>query len=230
MSPRNVEYIHKHNPELRLNKLHLLPNWTKIEEKNSDLINRNQKYNPEDKFVAVFGGNFGVPQKIEFLIEVADKLKERMDILFYLVGDGTEIMKIKKLVSYKQLRNVIIKDQMPREEYLELLSECHVGLVNLSDKFTIPNIPSRTLSYWSLRLPVLAAIDQNTDFGELLDNCHGGLWSVTGNTDAYINNLLTLYNNPDMRISMGENGYNYVLKELNPAITYQTIISHTFTD
>jgi glycosyltransferase involved in cell wall biosynthesis len=230
MSPRNVEYIHKHNPELSLIKLHLLPNWTKINDNSGDFKNNNPKYDFKDKFVAVFGGNFGVPQKIEFLIEVAEKLKDRKDILFYLVGEGTEMMKIKKLVSDKQLQNVILKEQIPREEYLELLSECHVGLVNLSDKFTIPNIPSRTLSYWSLRLPVLAAIDQNTDFGELLDNCQGGLWSITGNTEAYINNMLTLYNNQDLRKSMGENGYNYVKKELNPEKTYRTLLSNIFAD
>jgi hypothetical protein len=105
------------------------------------------------------------------------------------------------------------------------LKECDVGLVNLSDKFTIPNIPSRTLSYWSVRLPVLAAVDKNTDYGEMLNKCNGGLWSVMGDTDAYITNLLSLLYNPENRKQMGVNGYNYLSCELNTENAYRTILS-----
>jgi glycosyltransferase involved in cell wall biosynthesis len=223
MSPKNIEFIHKHNPEVNLEKLHLLPNWTKISDRSASFSKL--KFNFGNKFVAVFGGNFGVPQKIEFLIEVAEKLKEKSDILFYMVGDGTELHKIKKLVKDKDLRNVIIVDQLPREDYSELLKECHVGLVNLSDKFTIPNIPSRTLSYWSHKLPVLAAVDRSTDYGKLLEECNGGLWSITGDTGSYIFNLMSLYNDPVKRRQMGENGYNHVVNNLNSESAYTQILS-----
>jgi len=225
MSNKNIDYVHAHNPEVDIDKLHLLPNWSNINGTFKNSLNIKLKYELKDKFIAIFGGNFGKPQKIEFLIEVAERLIENKDILFLLVGGGTELKEIKKMVLDKDLQNVRIIDQLPRDEYLELLKECHVGLVNLSDKFTIPNIPSRTLSYWALKLPVLAAIDKNTDFGEILDKCDAGLWSITGDTDAYIKNLLTLYNNPQKRRQMGENGYNYLSVELNSGIAYNTIIS-----
>jgi len=188
-------------------------------------LNIESKFDLKDKFVVIFGGNFSIPQKNEFLIDVAEKLKLKKDILFILVGEGTEKNKIKKKVLDKKHENVRILDQLPRNEYLELLKGCDVGLVNLSDKFTIPNIPSRTLSYWSLKLPVLAAVDVNTDFGDLLESCDGGLWSVTGDVDAYISNLFLLYNNPQKRIQMGENGYNFLINELNSERAYKTIIS-----
>lgn len=225
MSQKNIDFIKAHNPEINFNKLHLLPNWTSVNDSTAKGLNIESKFDLKDKFVAIFGGNFGMPQKIEFLIDVAEKLRLKKDILFILVGEGTEKNKIKKKVLDKKLENVRILDQLPRNEYLELLRECDVGLVNLSDKFTIPNIPSRTLSYWSLKLPVLAAVDKNTDYGDLLDRCNGGLWSITGNTDAYIANLLTLYNNPEKKKQMGENGYNFLINELNSEKAYKTIIS-----
>jgi glycosyltransferase involved in cell wall biosynthesis len=225
MSPKNIDYIHTHNPEVDVTKLHLLPNWTRVHESSGKILNGRPGKKLINKFIAVFGGNFGLPQKIEFLIQVAERLREKKDILFYLIGGGTELGKIKKMVVDKKLENVIIKEQMPRDNYLELLQECDVGLVNLSDRFTIPNIPSRTLSYWSLKLPVLAAVDKSTDFGTILEKCNGGLWSVTGNTDAYIENLLFLYNNPDKKRQMGENGYNYLVEELNSEKAYNTILS-----
>lgn len=225
LSPKNIDFVNIRNPEVNINKLHLLPNWTRVNETSNLSFENKSKYGFQDKFIVIFGGNFGLPQKIEFLIEVAEMIREKKEIIFLLVGDGTEMKKIKKMVLTKNLENVRIIDQLPKNEYLELLKGCDVGLVNLSDKFTIPNIPSRTLSYWSLKLPVLAAIDKNTDYGDLLDRCNGGLWSITGNRDAYIANLLTLYNNPQKRKQMGENGYNFLINELNSERAYQTIIS-----
>jgi glycosyltransferase involved in cell wall biosynthesis len=224
MSQKNIDFVYAHNKKVDLKKLHLLPNWTRVNEINSSDICIRSRYNLINKFVAIFGGNFGIPQKIEFLIEVAEKL-EKKDIIFLFVGEGTEKSKLRKMVLDKNLENVRIIDQLPRDEYLEFLKACDIGLINLSNKFTIPNIPSRTLSYWSLRLPVLAAVDENTDYGELLEKSGGGLWSVTGDTEAYIANLISFYENPEKKKRMGENGYNYLVKELNSEIAYKTIIS-----
>jgi glycosyltransferase involved in cell wall biosynthesis len=225
MSKKNIEFVRAHNPEVSHKKLHLLPNWIRVTESASDRSGIKPNFDFSDKFVAVFGGNFGVPQKIEFLIDVAEKIRGNKNILFLLIGNGTEKNRVKKMVSDKNLQNVLIMDNLPKDEYLELIRDCDAGLVNLSDKFTIPNIPSRTLAYWSLKLPVLAAVDENTDYGEMLDNCEGGLWSVTGNTESYIANLLFLYNNPEKRKKMGENGFNYLVNVLTTENTYKTIIS-----
>jgi glycosyltransferase involved in cell wall biosynthesis len=225
MSQKNIDYVRAHNPNVDPKKLHLLPNWTRVIEKSGTRQDIKSMYNLNDKFVAIFAGNFGIPQKIEFLIEVAEIIVEKKDILFLLIGEGTEKNKIKKMVIDKDLKNVRILDQLPRKEYLELLNECDIGLVNLSEKFTIPNIPSRTLSYWSAKLPVLAATDKNTDYGETLNRCQGGLWSITGNKEAYITNLLKFYNNPELRKLMGENGYMHLINELNPERAYKTILS-----
>jgi glycosyltransferase involved in cell wall biosynthesis len=225
MSPKNIEFVRNHNPEVNLSKLHLLPNWTNVTE--YGVIGRDikLKYNLDNKFIAVFAGNFGIPQKMEFLIEVAELIRERKEILFLFVGDGTEKNMIRKLIKDKNLENIQIIDQLSKQAYLELLHECDVGIVSLSDKFTIPNIPSRTLSYWSLKIPVLAAIDKNTDYGDLLKISNGGLWSVTGDTESFINNLFYFYNNPEIRKKMGENGHHYLINELNAEKAYKIILS-----
>jgi glycosyltransferase involved in cell wall biosynthesis len=224
MSQKNIDFICKHNQEVDHSKLHLLPNWTMIEKSNGSAKNLKSGSDFKDKFVAVFGGNFGVPQGIDFLLDVAEKLKENPEIQFVLIGEGTEKLRIRKKVADMNLENVVILDQLSRNDYLEFVKGCDVGLVNLSDKFTIPNIPSRTLSYWSLKLPVLAAVDRNTDYGNLLNISGGGLWSITGNVDDYIAKLFQLLNNPEQRRLMGENGYNYMVNELNPSKAYATIV------
>lgn len=225
MSEKNILFVRNHNPEVNISKLHILPNWSGIpisSNKNSSEIKA--RYDLDNKFIAIFGGNFGVPQKIEFIIEVAEKIHEKKEIIFLLVGNGTEKKRIEQMIISKKLSNVKIIDQMPRDEYFSLLGACDVGMVNLSDRFTIPNIPSRTLSYWSLKLPVIAATDKCTDLGSIITGCNGGLWSVTGDHDLYIRNLMFFYKNPEMRKKMGENGFDYLVRELSPERACDTIL------
>ena len=124
------------------------------------------------------------------------------------------------------MANVQLLDYIPREEFNELVKECDIGLVNLSDKFTIPNMPSRTLAYWVAKLPILAATDKNTDYRIILEQSKGGLWAETGDITRYKLNFERLYKDEKLRKSMGENGYKYLCKHMNSENAYKTIISN----
>ena len=99
-----------------------------------------------------------------------------------------------------------------------------MGLICLNEKFTIPNIPSKTLSYFNAKIPILASIDRSTDYGTILDEAKAGLWSYTGDIDAYEHNFDVLYRNKSLRKTMGENGYDYLCNFLTSSKAYRTII------
>lgn len=105
----------------------------------------------------------------------------------------------------------------------EFVKICDIGLLNLSSRFTIPNIPSRTLSYWEAKIPVLASIDKSTDFGDILEQSGSGLWSITGDIKTYMQNFEKLYIDKQLRTSMGECGYSYLLKNCTTAHAYSII-------
>ena len=218
MSPANIAFIEKQYPLLLKNKnVTFLPNWIKPSSKQKCLSSGatfRERFGLEEKFVALFGGNFGKPQKMEFIIELAEMVKTLKDVVFCLVGEGTEKKRIASLAELRRLDNLLIFDRLPREEYMSLVHEADIGLVNLSDKFTIPNIPSRTLAYWNSSLPVLAATDRHTDLNDqLLKKYDAGLWAETGNLDAYYSQFMKLYRNPDLRKRLGENGRKAVETE-----------------
>lgn len=212
MSTGNIDYIVQHNPEVIRKKLHLLPNWKKVMEYSLPNLALKRELGLENKFIALYGGNFGKPQQIEFILDLANELINLEDVVFILIGEGSEKQRIIELVAKRKIFNVLIKDSLPRDQYQELVKICDIGLVNISDKFTIPNIPSRTLSYWEAKIPVLAAIDKNTDFSTILEESGSGLWSIAGDLNTYKQNFKELYYNDELRMSMGEKGYNY-LKE-----------------
>lgn len=168
-----------------------------------------------------------MPQRVDFIIDVADRIKKCTNIIFLLIGEGTEKEKIKNLIKIKKLNNVILIDLIPQDDYINLTKQCDVGLVNLSEKFTIPNIPCRTLSYWKSQLPVLAALDKITDLKQIIESINGGLCSMTGDIETYIKKLMYFYNNPEQKKIMGKNGFNYAFNFCSEKNAYSIIIAQT---
>jgi hypothetical protein len=82
MSPANVDYIIKHNPQLKREKLEIAPNSYSLKEDQSknlvDIIEIRRKYNlPIDKPIFIYGGNMGKPQGVPFVIECLRAIKDR---------------------------------------------------------------------------------------------------------------------------------------------------------
>lgn len=225
MSPANIKYVIDHNPEVDTKKLHLLPNWENIHvlpDTGDEILIRKQ-YGLENKFVLIFGGNIGLPQKMENIIELANVCQEYEDIVFFLVGRGTEKKKIADLITTLKLKNVILKDGLPRPDYNNVLKLADVGLISLNEDFTIPNYPSKITAYFNLKKPVLASLDRSTDYGEMITDNKCGYWAEAGNTTDLKEKLLKLYNNKELRLEMGQNGYDYMLNNLLPDHAYQII-------
>lgn len=213
MSPGNMNFLRKQDQTLfsENSKITYFPNWIQPSPesncKEENQVSFRQRFNLEEKFIVLFGGNFGKPQKMEFIIELAEKVQHLDDVIFLLIGDGTEKKRIQHQVHQRSMKNVKIYERLPREEYQSLIGEADIGLVNLSEKFTIPNIPSRTLGYWDAGLPILAATDIRTDLNDnFLKKYNAGLWAETGDIETYYSSFMKLYQDKSLRKIMGDNG------------------------
>lgn len=226
MSEGNIEYVLEHN-DIDENKLEILYNWGKVFY-NSEVIavDYKKKYGLENKFVAVFGGNIGLPQELEFLLELAKEYKNRSDVVFFIIGKGAQKEKIVNLIDYHKLSNVVIKDYMPRDEYRNLLKQCDSGLINLNRTFTIPNMPCKIVDYFNASIPILASTDKNTDLKQFLQDANAGLWSETGDLKTYKSNFDKLFNDKKLREELGENGRKFLEENLNVEKAYQNIMKH----
>lgn len=226
MSEGNIKYVLEHN-NIDENKLEILYNWGEINYNNKlPTVNYKEKYGLKDKFVAIFGGNIGLPQELEFLLELAKEFKERNDIVFLIVGKGAQKEKIVNIINSNKLSNVMIKDYIPRNDYRNLLKQCDIGLINLNRKFTIPNMPSKVVDYFNAGIPILASTDKNTDLKQFLQKINAGLWSETGDLKTYKSNFEKLLNDKKLREELGKNGERFLEENLNVEKAYQIIIKH----
>lgn len=229
MSEANSQFIIKDNPELDTTKVEVCPNTItpkiiKLSNEQKEKIRK--KYSiPQGKKVLVYGGNLGKPQGIDYLIKCIEDAKKLDDIFFLVVGDGTEYSKLEKYRENSKNENFLLIKQLPRDEYERLVYACDVGLIFLDKRFTIPNFPSRLLSYMEAEMPVLAAIDKNTDIGKIIEKGQFGYYCISDKPNDFTEILKKLIYNSDMD-SMGENARRYLEENFTSTRAYETIIKH----
>jgi glycosyltransferase involved in cell wall biosynthesis len=228
MSKANVEYILKHNSFIPERRLEVNPNSIELTPKYSN-ISKNEirkiYHLPEDVILFIYGGNLGKPQGIDFLLEVLEKNKYRKDCYFVIVGSGTEYKKIEQWFKENNPSNARLLSGLPKNEYDLLVSGCDVGLIFLDPRFTIPNYPSRLLSYMENKMPILAATDNNTDIGRIAEENNYGLWCQNGDMKAF-NDCLEQLLDKDKITVMGENAYRYLQENYQVSSSYNIIMKH----
>lgn len=226
MSPANVEYVKQNNPEIDNFRVEVCPNCIEVVDKSINEEERRsirKKYDiPLEKRVFVYGGNLGKPQGIDFLIECLHSQENSKDNYFLIVGDGTEYGKIEEFVKSSNQNNIRLMKRLPQEDYDTMVGACDVGMIFLDHRFTIPNFPSRVLSYMQAKIPVLACTDSNTDIGKIIEEAGFGSWCESNDVNGFVECV-----NKIMQIqSVAEKEWNYLNKYYSTRNGYDIIMKH----
>lgn len=225
MSQANVDYVLKNNPEINPENVEVCPNCVDILDMSVDDETRKNirnKYRiPLDKRVFIYGGNLGKPQGIDFMIRCLKSQAKNEKVYFLIIGDGTEFKKIETFVNKERQNNVRLMRKLPKEYYDKMVGACDVGLIFLDHRFTIPNFPSRLLSYMQARVPVLAVTDPNTDIGKVIVDGGFGCWCESNCVEDFNNCVNTLVNDYDKYLK--EDEFNFLSTNYSSSLAYEII-------
>lgn len=228
MSPANVDYVIRHNPEVDPQKVEVCPNSMDVVDMSVDDANRvkiREKYGiPLDKKVFVYGGNLGKPQGIPFLVECLKACKDIDDAFFLIIGSGTEYGLLEQYVNESHQVNLKLMKSLPKQEYDTMVGACDVGLIFLDHRFTIPNFPSRLLNYMAAKLPVLACTDPNTDIGKTIVEGGFGWWCESNDAGLFFTEVNKIMLS-DITFPV-ENAYQYLIDHYSVGEAYKTIMRH----
>ncbi len=215
MSPANCEYVIKNNPSVDPSKVELCPNA--IEPIDIPELTTSERHEllakfgiHSDKTLFIYGGNLGKPQGVDFLLKVVEANESNSGSYIVIVGSGTEFPRIKQWFAEHSPKNAKLLAGLPKNEYDRLIRACQVGLIFLDPRFTIPNFPSRLLSYLENSMPVLLATDPNTDMGCIAEHEGFGHWAQSGDLDRFINNMKLLARDPEKIKTMGTAGNSFL--------------------
>ena len=77
-----------------------------LDQNHPKIVAFKEKYNLKDKFIIMYSGNIGLYYDLENIIKVIGEFKDREDVVFAFIGDGTVKSKIEEYVTDNKLNNV----------------------------------------------------------------------------------------------------------------------------
>lgn len=147
-----IEKINMYVPE---KKIDWVPNWSNIKEGNSNI-----DVKLPGKFNFTFTGNVGKVQNLENVILGFSKAFKGSDEVFLnIVGDGSHLEILKKIVTVNEIKNVIFYGRQPLEKMNAYFEASDVLIISLIDEeiFRI-TIPQKFQAYLSANKPIMGVI------------------------------------------------------------------------
>jgi glycosyltransferase involved in cell wall biosynthesis len=223
-SAANLEYFRKEHPS-KSYKLEVLLNWTAMNQQIVSKPKFRDQLGLQGKIVFFYGGNIGVAQDMDNIVRLAERLKSDRRIHFLLVGDGSEVDRLSRLIRESALDNIRILPSVSQEEYWAMLSEFDVGLMSLDRRLLTQNIPGKLLGYMYHSMPILASLNPENDLQQLLEEGGAGFCSLNGEDEKFLANALKLCD-PELRKHIGRNARKLLERDFSVTSTVDKILAH----
>jgi colanic acid biosynthesis glycosyl transferase WcaI len=186
---------------------------------------RRRELNAESRFLVCYIGTMGMAHGLETVLDAAARLQSAApNVLFVLIGEGSEKERIKSLAHSRGLTNVWFLDQQPREKIPSFISAADVCLVLLkkTDVFKTV-IPTKMLEYMSCARAVILGVEGQAR--QILEDAGAGLAIEPENADALAAAITQLDHNREQAKTLGEQGRAYILQKFSRASTAQKYIT-----
>lgn len=163
------------------------------------------------KFVAMYAGAHGVANAVGQLVNTADQLRDRPDILIACVGDGPERKALEAEAQARGLSNICFYGSRPKTEMPAIVRACDLGLAVLQNNPTFRTVyPNKVFDYMSCARPSLLAID-GVARKLVCEDAQAGIFAEPENPAAIAAALRHLADSPEQCAQMGTSGREWVL-------------------
>lgn len=163
----------------------VITNWAETE------ILVPQKSRINDKIIFQFAGNMGRVQGLEELMSILRKVKNPL-LEFHFIGGGAFKDKIAALKNEYHLDFVKIFPPFHRENQNEILNNCNVGIVTLSNGMYGLGVPSKSYNIMAVGKPIFYIGEFNTEIREMILENEIGFaytWEEKQNIINFLNNI-----------------------------------------
>jgi glycosyltransferase involved in cell wall biosynthesis len=156
-----------------------------------------------DKFVVLHAGNIGLSQNLDVIIDAAERLKARTDIVFLFIGEGNRKPALEARVRERGLANVRFMPFQPRHQLRWTYATSDVCLVSLKPGLAGYIVPSKLYPILAAGRPYIAAVEPISEVASLTERHRCGVVVPPGDAVALANQIERLAADRHERESMG---------------------------
>jgi glycosyltransferase involved in cell wall biosynthesis len=163
--------------------------------------------------VVLWAGTLGHAHGLEFVLQAADRLRDRYDIHFLFVGDGSARAHIEKLSAALRLPNVTFREPVRLEKLPSYFSIADIGLSSLLGIHLYDGArPSKFFPVLASGKPLIFA--GQGEAARLIKDAAAGVVVPPENPQALADAIVQLLDSRQMLRTLGENGRRFVESNL----------------
>src|SRR5579872_1698385 len=172
-----------------------------------------RRHGLHDQFVVGHCGNMGVKQGLDLVLHAASRLRERRDITFILVGDGSMKSQLEQQASSLQLSNLRFLPLLDESSFSEMLAATDMALIIQQSTVSDIVFPSKTVTLLSAARAVGASVTANSEIGRVIRESGGGVVTEPENAEALAAAIKEFFDHPGKRLAMGQSGRQYAQQQ-----------------
>ena len=157
--------------KIQADKVQVIYNWghEELKKQTACIDNAFLKKYPKRKneFRVVYAGNLGKMQNVDFLLKIANVMKENKEISFYIVGDGSEKNNLQENANKNNLENVKFVDMQPPQEVADLYAASDLNVITLQPGIIHTALPSKIADCLIAQKPILFCFDEDSKFAKI---------------------------------------------------------------
>ena len=196
------EYLLDHRPELSADRVFTISNWAHEAAAGSKSAARTELGYTDEDFIVAYFGNIGICQDETALIHAMNQLADHTNIKFLIADHGNKKPSVRQA---ERLPNVRICDFLTGTAFEHAVAASSCGIVSLEQGLTGMCAPSKYYSYLQGGLPILAVAEQSSYLSKDVLYSEIGLCSDVGNGVQLTQNILQLYQDPELCKKMSGN-------------------------
>lgn len=187
-------------------QIRLIPNWADGDQIRPMLRASNplrDAWSLGDRFVVGYSGNMGRAHEFDTIVEAAERLKSRRDIVFLFIGSGAQRDAVEREFQRRGLLNVLFQPYQPRERLSQSLGVADVHLVTLNPALEGLIVPSKFYGVAAAGRATLFIGDVEGEIPQVVHAAHCGFAIASGDAAALADAIAVLADDPAMCADLG---------------------------
>lgn len=169
-----------------------------------------QKYNmSKDIFYVQYAGTMGFVFDYKMVLTVAENLKKYKDIVFQMIGFGSQYDQFIAEAKERGLDNIVFYPLEPQPMVPHVYSACSICFIPLKRDIIGNSVPSKAGLLMSCRRVIVNSVDEWSDYYQMFEREDMGLSASNLDSDAVTAAILKLYNDRELIEHFANNAQPY---------------------
>ena len=169
-----------------------------------------KKYNMnKDMFYVQYAGTMGMNFDYRMVIKVAEILKGEKNIVFQMIGQGSQKGDFIKAVEESGLQNIVFLPLEPQEMVPHVYSACSVCIIPLPFGVIGNSVPSKAGLLMACHRVIVTSADEGSDYNDMFSREKIGIACSCDDPEGLAAGIIKLRDNPELREQYADNAQKY---------------------